>query len=290
MTMAQTIPQDLLETLIAQRERLLSAGAKWPALSWRGTRALAAEHSVSVNTVERAALQVHLAPERYRRNLGTVGWEGQVKLLEATVAVVGAGGLGGWIIEGLARMGVGRLIVVDSDCFEENNLNRQLGCTEADLGRPKAEVLAKRVAQVNGAVQVSAHHALLTAENATDLLAGAQVVVDALDTLPARYMLQDAAARLGAPMVHGAIAGFTGQVMTIRPGDAGLRALYGEAPPAERGVETTLGNPAATPMMISAWEIQEVVKLITGVGQPLYNRLLLLDAENGEITEMQLDV
>lgn len=283
------IPPALLEALSAQRERLLAQGAAWPALSWRETQALATEHGVSINAVERAALQAHLAPERYRRNLGTVGWEGQRRLLETTVAVVGAGGLGGWIIEGLARMGVGRLIIVDGDCFEENNFNRQLGCTEEALGRPKAQVLAERVAQVNSAVQVSAHHAWLTLENAPQLLDGAQVVVDALDTLPARYLLQDAAARLGAPLVHGAIAGFTGQVMTIWPGDAGLRALYGQEPPFERGVETSLGNPAATPMMIAAWEIQEVVKLITGVGQPLRQRLLLLDAESGEVTELRLD-
>lgn len=283
------IPSALIEALAAERKRLLAQGVAWPALSWRATQRWAEEFGVSPATVERAALTARLGPERYRRNLGTVGFEGQRQLLEATVAIVGAGGLGGWIIEGLARMGVGRLIVVDGDRFEENNLNRQLGCTEAALGRPKAQVLAERVAQVNSAVEVSAHHAWLTLENAPTLLAGAQVVVDALDSLPARYLLQEAAARLGVPMVHGAIAGFTGQVMTIWPGEEGLRALYGPQPPSERGVEVSLGNPAATPMMIAAWEIQEAVKLITGAGRPLRRRLLLLDAENGEATELTLD-
>jgi len=184
-------------------------------LSLAATHDLAREYACTTQEVEMAAVARRVMPERYQRNYGTLGWEGQLRLMQSTVAVVGAGGLGGWIIEGLARMGVGRLIVVDGDRFEENNLNRQLGCTEEALGRPKAQVLAERVAQVNSAVQVSAHHAWLTLENAPQLLAGAQVVVDALDTLPARYLLQDAAALLGAPLVHGAIAGFTGQIMTI---------------------------------------------------------------------------
>lgn len=275
------IPQDLVQHLAALREQL-------PSLTVAQTHSLAERYGVPIAVIERAALEARLAPERYLRNLGTVGWEGQRKLLEATVAVVGAGGLGGWIIEGLARMGVGHLILVDGDRFAENNLNRQLGCTEKTLGLPKVTALAQRLAEVNSAVRVTPHAVWLTEENASEILAGAQVLVDALDSLPARYLLQRIARRLGIPMVHGAIAGYTGQVMTIFPGDAGLEALYGEIPPTERGVERTLGNPTATPMMISAWEIHEVVKLITGRGHPLRNRLLILDAEHGEMTELSL--
>jgi len=241
-----------------------------------------------VSQVELAALQAGVIPERYQRNLGTVDFEGQARLLEATVAVVGAGGLGGWVIEGLARMGVGHLIIIDGDRFEENNLNRQLGCTETTLGQPKAECLAERVAEINGAVQVVAHVTWLKRENAPGLLADAQVVVDALDTLPARIVLQEAAARLGLPMIHGAIGGYTGQVMTILPGDPGLRGLYGQGPLPERGVETDLGNPTATPMMIAAWQIQEVVKIIVGQGSLLRGRALIMDAEFGDITEIQV--
>ncbi len=275
------IPHDLVQHLAALRQEA-------PSLTIAQTHALAEQYGVPIATVERAALEAHLAPERYIRNLGTVGWEGQRQLLEATVAVVGAGGLGGWIIEGLARMGVGHLILVDGDRFAENNLNRQLGCTERTLGLPKVEVLAQRLAEVNAATRVTPHPLWLTEENAASLLQGAQVVVDALDSLPARYLLQRVARTLGIPMVHGAIAGYTGQVMTIFPGDPGLEALYGKTPPTERGIERTLGNPTATPMMISAWEIHEVVKLITGRGQPLRNRLLILDAEHGEMTELTL--
>lgn len=258
-----------------------------PGLPLAAARQLARAQGCSLREVELAALAIGLLPERYRRNFGTLGLAGQARLLRATVGVVGAGGLGGWIIEALARMGVGRLIVIDGDTFQENNLNRQLGCTEATLGRAKAVVLAERASVVNSAVEVVAQVAWLTAENAGALLGGAEVLVDALDTLPARFVLEDAARALGVPLVHGAIGGYTGQVMTIFPGDPGLRGFYGDNAP-ERGVEVRLGNPAATPMMVAAWQVQEVIKLLTGQGALLRGRILLMDAAYGEVSEIQL--
>lgn len=284
-----TNPSPPIPDTLASALRELAARAEGtpPAIGIIQTRRLAEEHGCTVRDVERAALAARVLPERYRRNLGTIDWEGQQRLLESTVAIVGAGGIGGWIIEGLARMGVGHLIVIDCDRFEENNLNRQLGCTERTLGLAKAEVLAERMAQVNAAVEVTPCVARLVAANAAELLAGAAVVVDALDTLPARMDLQRAAEALGVPMVHGAIAGYTGQVTTVLPGDAGLNALYRGAVP-ERGIETTLGNPAATPMMVAAWQIHETIKLLVGVGHVLSARLLLMDAEFGEFGEIEL--
>lgn len=278
-----------LEVALAQlADEQRTEGVSQPALCLAESARLARQLGCEVRSVDLGALRAHIVPERYRRNLGTLGWDGQARLLEACVAVVGAGGLGGWIIEGLARMGVGYLVIIDGDRFEENNLNRQLGCTEGTLGRLKAECLAERVAQVNGSVRVTAHVALMNADNAPQLLAGAQVVVDALDTLPARLVLQGAAAALGVPMVHGAIGGYTGQVMTILPGDPGLTALYGSGPLPERGVETQLGNPAATPMMVAAWQVQEVVKLLVGQGELLRGRVLVMDGEYGEVSEIHL--
>jgi len=105
---------------------------------------IAGELGLSRQQVGIAAVSQHIIPTRYLRSLGTVGWDGQKKLLEATVVIIGAGGLGGWIIEGLARMGVGHLVVVDGDVFEENNLNRQLLCTEGSLGEAKTGALKDR--------------------------------------------------------------------------------------------------------------------------------------------------
>lgn len=224
-------------------------------------------------------LQAGRVPERYGRNIGTIGLDGQLKMLAARVAVVGAGGLGGNVIELLARQGVGYLRIIDGDTFAAHNLNRQLLATEASLGRPKAVVAVERVTAVNPDVTAEAVAAMLDAGNADDLLAGVDVAVDALDTISSRLLLAAACRRRGLPLVHGAIAGFTGQVTTIMPDGPGLEKIYPPGRSADRGVELGLGNPAPTPAFTAALQAQEVVKLITGIGQPLAGRLLFFDTE-----------
>jgi molybdopterin-synthase adenylyltransferase len=251
-------------------------------------RALSDDFGCPVREVELAALGCSVVPLRYLRNIGTVGLEGQARLLRATVAVVGLGGLGGYVAEALARMGVGRLILIDGDVFEEHNLNRQLLSSEAALGTSKAEAARMRVAAVNSAVETVAHQAVLGRANLSALLAGAGVVVDALDRLPTRLLLQEGAQALGIPLVHGSIAGFLGQVMTIFPDDPGLFGLYGRGPVPEQGLEMQLGTPAATPMAVAAWEAQEAVKIIVGCGHLLRGRLLVLDMEAGRIELLRL--
>jgi molybdopterin/thiamine biosynthesis adenylyltransferase len=253
-----------------------------------GVQQAAGEMSLSQREVEMAALRERVLPARYLRSLGTVGWEGQIALLQATVGIAGAGGLGGWIIEGLARMGVGRLIIIDSDVFQDNNLNRQVFCVERNLGQPKVEAARQRVAEVNSAVEVVAHQVRVDEAQMLQLLHGADVLVDALDALPTRLALQRAAQKLSVPLVHGAIAGYVGQVMTIFPDDPGLVGLYGDRPVPEHGIEVQWGNPAATPMMVAAWQIQEVVKLLTGRGEPLRRRMLFMDSEIGTIDILQV--
>jgi len=238
--------------------------------------------------VELAALRAQIVPLRYGRNLGTVGYEGQIALLESTVGVVGVGGLGGWVVEGLARMGVGHLVIIDGDVFQEGNLNRQAFCLEGNLGQPKVEAARDRVAAVNGAVEVKAFQTRAGEREMSALLRGCNVIVDALDALPTRLVLQRVASELGVPLVHGAIAGFVGQVMTVFPGDPGLVALYGQKAPPEHGIEMAWGNPSATPLMVAAWQIHEVVKLVTGKGEPLRRRMLFLDGEVGVVDVLQV--
>jgi molybdopterin/thiamine biosynthesis adenylyltransferase len=252
-------------------------------------RELTRASNCSVRDVELAALATGVVPWRYVRNVGTIGLEGQAKLLRSAAAVVGLGGLGGYITEALARMGVGRLILIDGDVFEEHNFNRQLLSGEARLGTSKAETAQQRVAKINSAVETIPHPTMLTSENLSQLLGGADVVVDALDRLPTRLMLQQGAQALGIPMVHGSIAGFLGQVMTIFPGDPGLSSLYGGADQIpEQGLEAQLGTPAATPMAVAAWEAQEVVKILTGQGTPLRHRLLIMDMGIGSCDFLKL--
>ena len=255
----------------------------------RRVHELAVTSGRPVRRVELAALGAGIVPWRYVRNLGTIGLEGQIKLLRATVAVVGLGGLGGYVTEALARMGVGRLILIDGDVFEEHNLNRQILSAEARLGAEKVQAARQRVAEINGAVDVIGHTVMLTRENLPHLLEGADVVVDALDRLPVRLVLQEGAQSLGIPMVHGSIAGFLGQVMTILPGDPGLITLYGApADLPEQGLEAQLGTPAATPMAVAAWEAQEAVKILLGRGELLRHRLLVMDMETGTVEILRL--
>lgn len=214
-------------SLLARIRELAEAEDGIEAIALDRVWALASEFGVLLREVELTALEAHVLPRRYLRNLGTVGWEGQAKLLRSTVAVVGLGGLGGNVVEGLARMGVGRLVIVDGDVFLDHNLNCQILGAEDDLGLLKAEVARAQVARINAAVEVVAHPEEATRESLPRLLEGAEVVVDALDRLPSRLVLQAAAQKMDIPMVHGAIAGYVGQVMTIFPGDGGLRALYG---------------------------------------------------------------
>jgi molybdopterin/thiamine biosynthesis adenylyltransferase len=249
---------------------------------------VAGEMGLSRRETEIAALRAGMVPQRYARNLGTVGPEGQIALLENTVGVIGVGGLGGWVVEGLARMGVGHLVLIDGDVFQENNLNRQAFCVESNIGQSKVEAARNRVLAVNAAVEVDTHQVRAGEHEMAELLSGCNVVVDALDALPTRLALQGVAARLQVPLVHGAIAGFVGQVMTILPGDPGLTALYGQKAPPEHGIETEWGNPSATPIMVAAWQIQEVVKLLTGKGEPLRRRMLFLDSEVGDVDVLRL--
>ena len=250
---------------------------------------LATAFGRSVREVELAALEMEVVPWRYVRNLGTVGLEGQTELLRSTVAVVGLGGLGGYVSEALARMGVGRLILIDGDVFEEHNLNRQILSAEARLGMHKVEAAQQRIAEINSAVETMGHAVRLTRQNLPQLLEGADLVADGLDRLPTRLILQDGAQALGIPMIHGSIAGFLGQVMTIFPGDPGLHSLYGEPGdlPAQ-GLEAQVGTPAATPMAVAAWEAQEAVKILLGKGELLRGRLLVMDMESGTIETLQL--
>ena len=264
-------------------------GKKYPVINLKAVTSLAQAHRIAARDVEIAALKQGITPWRYLRNTGTIGLDGQIKLLQSTVAVVGAGGLGGTIIELLARQGIGHIIIIDNDRFAEQNLNRQLMSTEKNLGDYKATLSAKRVKDINSAVTVTTFLKKLTKENAHRLLKDAKVVADGLDNLPSRFAVEKACQDLGIPYVYGTIAGFIGQLMTVFPGDTGLSCIYGHSDSLpEQGIEVKIGNPSATPAMIAAWQVQEIVKIITGIGKTLRNHLLILDAMEGTADKIKL--
>jgi molybdopterin-synthase adenylyltransferase len=252
-------------------------------------RFVSSKKRISPREIEISCLERNIIPIRYIRNIGTIGIEGQLKLLCSTVAVCGAGGLGGTIIELLARQGIGHLVIIDNDKFAENNLNRQIIATEGDLQKSKVKVAAARIKKINSAVTVTAVNKKIGSKNVKNLIKDAGVVIDGLDNLMTRQIVADACNKLKIPFVHGAIAGWCGQLITIFPGDKGFNALSGSSVKENAcGIEAQTGNPAATPAVIAAWEVQEVIKIITGIGNPIRNRLIFLDFADGTFDEIVL--
>jgi molybdopterin/thiamine biosynthesis adenylyltransferase len=206
----------------------------------------------------------------------------QLTLFRSSVAVVGCGGLGGYVVEELARLGVGRIVVIDPDLFEEHNLNRQLFSSPSNLGRPKVEAAAARINEINPAVTLVPVQAAFSPENGAELLGGCRVAVDALDTIKVRLELAAACTALAIPLVHGAIAGWFGHVSTQFPGDETLQTIY-SAWKSGKGIEETLGNPSFTPAVVAGLEVAEVCKLLLGQGTPLRGRQLIMDLLSMEI-------
>ena len=226
-------------------------------------------------------------PHRYDRNVEALSQEECERLRSKRVAVVGCGGLGGSVIEALARIGIGHLRVIDGDVFEESNLNRQLLCTEATLGQEKALVAAERVQAVNGDVECEAIVAYLTEENAADLIQGVDCVVDCLDNLEARFWLAHACQKTGLPLVYGAIAGWFGQVCTIYPGDPSFVSIYGD--PSGKSQHLKLGNLPFTAYAIAAVQAAEAVKVVLDRPGQIRNCLLMVDLLDGSADTMELN-
>jgi len=218
--------------------------------------------------------------ERYIRNEKMLSPAENQRLRTFRVAVVGCGGLGGYIIEMLARLGIGHLTLIDGDVFEPSNLNRQLLSTPEKLGQPKASEARLRVREVNPEVKAEAIYEFLTEENAGRILAGHDLICDALDNVQSRRIIEMAAEKLNIPMVFGAIAGWYAQVCTIMPGDRMIQKLYPEE--VNKGAETHLGNPSFTPALAASIQVAEAIKVLLGKGNLLRNKVLsinLLDQE-----------
>lgn len=212
---------------------------------------------------------------RYAKNITTLSIEENEKIKEFKVSVVGCGGLGGYIIEMLGRLGVGHINAIDGDVFEESNLNRQILSDMDSLGKGKAQRAKERMEKVNPNIKVEAIAKNLSELNGKDLLKGSHVVVDALDNITTRLSLEKLCEELNIPMVHGAIGGWYGQVTTILPGDKTLSCFYSKE--VLKGIEKNLGNPSFTPALVAAIQVSEVVKLLIHRGEILSKKMLFID-------------
>lgn len=227
--------------------------------------------------------------ERYARHivLPEIGGPGQQKLKAARVLVLGAGGLGAPVLQYLAAAGIGAIGIVDDDTVSLSNLQRQVIHDTGSVGVAKVESAATTITRINPHVVVETHNLRLTEDNAATLIAYYDVVVDGSDNFTTRYLLADTAARVGRPLVTGAMGRFDGTVTVLMPyakdadgnPNPSYRDLFPEAPPpgtiptcAEAGVLGVL------PGVIGSLQAMEVIKLITGIGEPLVGRLLLYNA------------
>lgn len=212
--------------------------------------------------------------ERYLRNVPAITAEEQSALAGKRVTVLGCGGLGGALIEHLARLGVGEITAVDPDRFDATNLNRQILCTEALLGQSKARAALARCAQVNPDVRLLPVEAAFDAGSADALLRGRDLVLDALDSVPARLLLEDACARLGLPIVHGAVQGWMAQVTVAMPGDGALHRLY-----AGPGVAKGRSVLPFTAAFCAAVQASEAAKLLCARPASLCGQVLSADLQ-----------
>ncbi len=223
---------------------------------------------------------------RYERNMIALSKEENDRLHTYRVCIVGCGALGEYVVEMLGRIGIGHLTIVDPDGFDETNLNRQIYSDTRVLGRSKVEVAQERMAVINPIVEVTAMNLYLDKQNALDICRGHDLIIDALDNLESRFVLQDTAQELNLPLVHGAIAGWYGQVCAILPGDRTLDLIYGNN--RGRGIEKEQGNPSFTPALVASIQVAEAIKILIGRGDILRQQLLYIDLLNQEYMVLPL--
>ncbi len=239
---------------------------------------------VPVREVEVAAVENGLVPLRYLRNQDAIPSERQSELLRARVLLVGLGGLGGSILEHLARTGVGRIVAADGDRFDETNLNRQLLATVDSVETMKIEAARARVAQVNPAVEFVGIAAFLVGTDFVDRCRAADLVIDALGGLKDRLALHRAAAAAGKVLVTAAVAGWTGYVGVVPPGAAGPADFFDAAEP---GAEDSLGTPSPVVALAASFAAAQAVRVLCGVAGT-ESAVFFFDLENDYFEKVSL--
>jgi len=222
---------------------------------------------------------------RYARNKKTLNDEDQLKLTNSCVAIVGCGGLGGYIAEELARIGVGRLVLIDGDRLEVSNLNRQIMATELNIGQWKVEAARARLQSVNSEVKIEVVRGWFEEEKGPELFRSVDLVCDALDSRQGRVILERVCHLMNLPLVFASIAGWFGQLGVSLPGDFSVSRLFGHG---EEGVEMAWGNPAFTPAVLGSLSVAETVKLLIGLKPSLRHAWLQVDLLSMEFERFEI--
>jgi molybdopterin/thiamine biosynthesis adenylyltransferase len=242
-------------------------------LSPKAAQAISEETGLSLKAVQWYALDNKIEPLRYRRNLGTLGFDGQKKLIESRIIVCGLGGLGGHIVEQCARAGVGKIVGADHDVFDATNLNRQILSATDTLGNEKVEEAKKRIERINPAVDfVGCGCKFESIENYQ--WDRADIVFDCLDNIEARIILAEKCASHNLPMIHGAIAGWYGQVAIVWPSSSILDMIYKGQ---KTGIETETGTPPFTAATTESIMAAKGIKILAGKETEKKEQILFFD-------------
>jgi len=224
--------------------------------------------SLTDKDIEKVILENGFFPKRYQRQRAVFGNLQQLRLLQARVAIVGCGGLGGSIFEMLVRLGVGHLLVIDPDFFVESNLNRQSLATSANLGRDKVEVAAEWGRLVNPVIDIEPLNQVFQSSEAEDRLSTCDLVFDALDSIPARLELALLCDRHNLMLIHGAVAGWYGQAASVAPGSAKMTRFYPHASVSDAGhnrasgIESAIDNLVPTVNVVAALQVSLGLKFL----------------------------
>lgn len=256
--------------------RTMPDGTAYRSLAIDDVETIAADFGVLFRDVEIAALGAGVIPERYVRNFNTIDIGGQARLLTSRAVLIGLGGLGGLLLESLIRMGVGIIEGADGDSFEASNLNRQLTSVPQFIGVPKVQAAIIRAMTVNPSVEVTVNELEADEEDMVEMCKDANIVIDALGGLDDRPALQRAAARAKLPLVTAGIAGFSGYVATVMPGQPGPADFLGVS---GRGgaAEDSLGSPAPGVYTAASIQSAEVMQLLATGTSALVGKMLLFD-------------
>ncbi len=267
---------ELLQTYSRQRSR--PDNSLYRTIVFDDSCKIVRKTGLTLRTIECAALEAGIVPERYSRNQKSLSNTDQLRLLRSHVAIIGLGGLGGTVTEILARIGIGQLTLVDGDCFDESNLNRQLLSSLANIGKPKAQTAKLRVKEINPAIDVHTVTEFFTEKNGQEILYGTHLAIDCLDTIADRFILEEACRKTLIPLISAAIGGSCGQATVIFPEDPGLKDIYGPPGSApKRGTEASTGTLPFGAVYMAAVECAEAATILLGRPSELRNKLFLAE-------------
>ncbi|XMB67110.1 HesA/MoeB/ThiF family protein [Mycoplasmatota bacterium zrk1] len=220
--------------------------------------------------------------KRYIKNMNMLTEEEISKVNSGRVCVIGCGGLGGFVIEGLVRLGFENMTIVDNDVFDQTNLNRQLLANESNISASKSLIASERIKKINSNCTVNPITLKFDQKFGRKIIANHDIVIDAVDNAKTKLLIEEYCKELKIPMVHGAIGGWFGQVANIMPGDDLLKKIYAHE---QEGIETELGNPSFTPAVIANIMVSEALKIYLDK-DILSNQLLTVDLLNNEFEKI----